>query len=366
LTALGFKPDFAQTLRRFDAWWHGEIIDRPPVTLWVKGQRPYRGPVARHATLRDRWLDVEFVVGSAIAGMESTTYLGDSLPTFCPNIGPEITATLYGCELEFGETTAWSSPVLHDPNEWNRIADAQPDFSNRYWQTCEALTQLAIDRCAGRYLVGLTDLHGTYDILAALREPMVLCTDLLDCPELVERAARNVAHGFAAAFARNWALVNAAGMGSICWTPCYHIGPAYVPSCDFWCMVSPAMARDLVVPTLVTEMAGLERSIFHLDGPQALPHLDLTLALPGLNALQWVYGTGRGPAARWLDVYRRARAAGKSLQVIATNATDALTVLQALGPAGLWFTIDEWFESAGEAESFLREVERITAGFAGR
>jgi len=97
-----------------------------------------------------------------------------------------------------------------------------------------------------------------------------------------------------------------------------------------------------------------------------LPHLDLTLALPGLNALQWVYGTGRGPAARWLDVYRRARAAGKSLQVIATNATDALTVLQALGPAGLWFTIDEWFESAGEAESFLREVERITAGFAGR
>jgi len=97
-----------------------------------------------------------------------------------------------------------------------------------------------------------------------------------------------------------------------------------------------------------------------------LPHLDLTLALPGLNALQWVYGTGRGPAARWLDVYRRARAAGKSLQVIATDATDALTVLQALGPAGLWLTIDEWFESAGEAEAFLREVERITTGFAGR
>lgn len=358
MNVLGFKPDFVQTARRFEAWWHSEVLDRPPVTLAVKSQRTYRGPVSRHTTLRARWLDVEFNVDSAIAAMEVTTYLGDSLPVFWPNIGPEITATLYGCELEFGETTAWSIPTIHNPGDWHRIAGAQPDFTNRYWQTCEAMTKLAIERCAGRYLVGMTDLHGAYDILAALREPMVLCTDLLDCPELVDRAARNVAQGFAAAFARNWALVNAAGMGSICWTPCYHAGPGYVPSCDFWCMVSPAMARDFVYPTLVTEMAGLKRSIFHLDGSQALPHLDLTLTLPGLNALQWVFGAGHGPAARWLAVYRRARAAGKSLQVMATDAADALTVLRALGPAGLWFTIDQPFGSAGEAEAFLREVAR--------
>lgn len=358
MNTLGFKPDFAQTARRFEAWWHGEVIDRPPVTLSVKSQRTYRGPVSRHATLRERWLDVEFIVDSAIAAMEVTTYLGDALPVFWPNIGPEITATLYGCELEFGETTAWSSPIIHKPDDWQRIANAQPDFTNRYWQTLEAMTKLAIDRCAGRYLVGMTDLHGAYDILAALREPMVLCTDLFDCPELVDRAARNVAHGFAAAFARNWSLVNSAGMGSIYWTPCYHAGPAYIPSCDFWCMVSPAMARDLVYPTLVTEMTGLKRSIFHLDGPQALPHLDLTLSLPGLNALQWVFGAGHGPAARWLDVYRHARAAGKSLQVTATDANDALTVLRELGPAGLWFTIDQPFGSTGEAEAFLRKVAR--------
>ena len=131
-------------------------------------------------------------------------------------------------------------------------------------------------------------------------------------------------------------------------------------------MVSPAIARDLIYPTLVTEMAGLERSIFHLDGPQALPHLDLTLSLPGLNALQWVYGDGHGPAARWLDVYRRARAAGKSLEVTAANAADALTVLRELGPAGVWLIIETPFATAAEAESFLREVARVTATFAGR
>ena len=360
-TTLGFKPDFALTARRFEAWWHGEIIDRPPVTFTIKRQQPSRTPVARHATLRDRWLDVEFVVDSSIAAMEATTYLGDALPVFWPNIGPEITATLYGCDLDFGETTSWSTPVIHDPADWERFATAQPDFNNISWQKAEAMTKLAIDRCAGRYLVGLTDLHGAYDILAALREPIYLCTDLMDCPELVDRAARNVARGFAAAFARNYTLINQAGMGSVFWAPCYHAGSAYIPSCDFWCMVSPAIARDMVYPTLLTEMAGLERSIFHLDGEQALPHLDLTLSLPGLNALQWVYGAGHGPAARWLKIYRHARAAGKSLQIIAADAQDALTVLRELGPSGLWFTIEQEFETVGEAEAFLREVDRLSA-----
>ena len=366
MNSLEFKPDFALTARRFEAWWHGAIIDRPPVTLTVKRPPLNSGPVARHANLRERWLDVEFVVESSLAAMAATTYLGDTLPVFWPNIGPEITATLYGCELEFGEWTSWSIPVVHDPSGWESIATAPPNFGNPYWQACEAMTNLAIDRCQGRYLVGLTDLHGTYDILAALREPIFLCTDLLDCPELVNRAARHVAHGFSAAFERNFALVNKAGMGSVFWAPCYHAGPAYIPSCDFWCMVSPAMARDRVYPTLLTEMRGLERSIFHLDGEQALPHLDLTLSLPGLNALQWVFGAGHGPAARWLDVHRRARAAGKSLQITAETAADALTVLRALGPAGVWFTIDEPFESAPEARSFLQEVDRVTASFAGQ
>ena len=365
MTALGFKPDFEQTARRFEAWWHGEIIDRPPVTFSVKRQKSVRR-IAPPSTLRERWLDVEFVVESSLAAMEATNYLGDALPVFWPNIGPEITATLYGCDLTFGEWTSWSSPVIHDPSGWERIAQATPDFNSLYWQTCEAMTRLAIERCAGRYLVGLTDLHGTYDMLAALREPIDLCTDLLDCPELVDRAARNVAQGFAAAFARNWALIDAAGMGAVSWAPCYHAGPAYVASCDFWCMLSPSMARELVYPTLRAEMRGLERSIFHLDGEQALPHLDLTLSLPGLNALQWVYGAGHGPAARWLDVYRRARAAGKSLQIIATDAGDALTVLRELGPAGVWFTIEQEFESSGEAEAFLREVGRVTVQSAGR
>ena len=362
---LKFQPNFPRIVERFVAWWVGELIDRPPVSFWLGPNRVYSGPVSNHATLRDRWFDAEFQVNAAIAGMEQQDFVGDSLPVFWPNMGPEVTGTLYGCEMEFGEDTSWSIPTVHNIEDWDRILKLAPNFQNPYWQNVERLTDLAIQKCQGRYLVGLTDLHGTSDILAALRDPQELCTDLIDAPETVLRVGRHVRQGYLESFRRSYQKLAAAGFGSTTWCPMYHPGPAYVPSADFWCMLSPAMARQMILPDLLEEMAPLERSIFHLDGPTALPHLDMVLyELPRLNALQWVFGAGRGPARRWLDVYRRARAAGKSIQVVADDLADALAVLDALGPRGMWITVASAVPSAAAGEAFLKEVERRTAKWA--
>lgn len=350
------NADFHKTVARFDAWWVGEIVDRPPVLVSVKPSRPYAGPISTHTDQQARWLDVEFVVEEALAKMAQTDYVGDRFPLFWSNIGPEITATLYGCPLTFTESTSWSTPVVHCAADWERILTLPPDFANIYWQTMERMTAYAIERCKGRYIVGITDLHGNYDILAALRDPMQLCLDLMDCPDLVAKAGMHVAAGYVAAFDRLYAQVATAGFGTTTWLPIYYRGPAYVPSSDFWCMVSPQVARELIWPAILREMAPLERSIFHLDGPQALRHLDLLLELPSLNAVQWVYGAGRGPAARWIDIYRRIRQAGKSLQLIAQDPQDALTVLAAIGPAGVLVSVEEPFASVAEAEQFIQQV----------
>lgn len=355
---LKLKPDFAKTIERFAAWWAGALIDRLPVTLSVRPSRPYQGPTSTHSTHQARWLDVEFVVETAIATMEQTDYVADSLPIFWPNIGPEISATLFGCELSFTETTSWSKPIIHDCDGWQRLIETPANFENVYWQTMERMTDYALECCERRFLVGLTDLHGNYDVLAALRDPMMLCMDLIDCPELVIQAGKQVAKGFVASFERLYARVKAAGFGTTTWLPTYHEGPAYVPSCDFWCMVSPQVARDLILPDILTEMQPLERSIFHLDGPQALRHLDLILELPQLDAVQWVYGAGNGPASRWIDTYRRIRQAGKSLQLIAHDARDALTVLEQIGPEGVWISVEKPFASLENADTFLKDIAR--------
>ncbi len=362
IDSLVWKPDFAKTAARFEAWWRRELIDRPPVSLSIAPSRPPESPARSHASLRQRWMDVEYVVDSAIAQMQSTEYAGDSFPIFNPNLGPEITATLFGCELSFSESTSWTSPVVHSPDDWATVLDRQPDFDNVYWRTIELMTDYAIQRSEGRFLVGITDLHGGYDILAGLRDPQDLCMDVIDCPDLLKQVGRHVSSGYVQAFERSYAKVAAAGFGSTCWCPLYHAGPAYVPSCDFWCMVSNDFARDVILPDILIEMAPLKRNIFHLDGPQALRHLDLLLDLPKLDAVQWVFGSGNGPASKWIDVYRRIAATGKSVQILAESAADALTVLDALGPKGLWLYVSESFQTRPQALAFLAAVEQRSRG----
>jgi hypothetical protein len=343
---------------RFAAWWRGGCHDRPPVTLG--GSTQVHLPPSSHASLEDRWLDVSYQVECALTRLEATPALGDSVPAWMPNVGPDLVATLYGAQLEFGESTSWCQHTIHEPADWHRFLQQSPDFTNRYWQVIDAMTDAAAARFAGRFYVAMPDLHGNFDILSGLRGPEDLCLDLVDEPELVRRAAAHASRGYVQAWRRCHQRLLALGQPSTTWCSYLHDGPAYVPSCDFWCLVSADVAREFIRPGIVSEMAALERSIFHLDGVQALHHLDLVLGLPGLNAVQWVYGAGHGPARNWIDIYRRCLSAGKAVQVLAEDAADALVVLEALGPAGVWLHVGQPFADVASAGAFLDEVNRLS------
>jgi hypothetical protein len=316
---------------------------------------------------RDRWFNAEYQVALAEAQLSQAEHLSDRLPIFNPNMGPEIAATLLGCELEFSATTSWAVPRIEQPEDeqtgWPSYVGKPLDWENPYWRAIERMTELALQRGKGKFVVGITDLHGSYDTLASLRDPEELCVDVLECPELVDAAGRDLSRVFVEAFQRSWAKIQAAGQDCCtCWMGHHSSGPAYPLSCDFWCMVGPEVARDLILPTIKPEAAPLDRSIFHLDGPQAHRHLDLLLAWPELDAVQWVYGAGNGPAGKWVDTYRRCLAAGKRVQVIAESIEDALGAVDALGPKGVWLMVGEAFEDAESARAFLKALERRSAG----
>lgn len=346
----------ATAAARFAAWWHGGLVDRPPVSLWAENPPSPQAPRSTHATLRERWLDVDFQVESAFARLESNPSLGDTVPAWMPNVGPDLTSTLFGAELVFGEDTSWCEHHMAAAADWERFCTLSPDFNNVYWRTIEAMIERAAVRFAGRYTVAMPDLHGSFDILSGIRDPENLCLDLVDEPELVRAASLHASRGYVTAFHRLHQRLTELGQPSTTWCGYLHDGPAYVPSCDFWCLVSKAVGEDLVRPTLEMEMGPMERSIFHLDGPQALHHFDLMLALPGLNAVQWVFGAGHGPAARWIETFRRARRAGKAIQVLAEDAADALTVLREVGPEGMWITVGQPFANQTLAGEFLDAV----------
>ena len=358
---LKLNSDFENTIKRFEAWWQGEIHDRPPITIGVPSDRQPEWPAEkRWNSLREKWLDVEYNVQRLIARVEAGGHYADAVPVIHPNVGPELTGTAFGCELEFSERTSWSIPTVHDLDDWQRYVDAAPNFDNEYWRCIEQATDMLIERCDGRYIVGLPDLHGNYDILSALREPELLCMDMADDPALITKVGRNLRRAYIEGFERMYAKLSAAGFGSSTWTPMYHEGPAYVPNCDFWCMVSGEMAREMILPDIRAEMAAVERNLFHLDGPNAHRHLDMLLDLPELDAMQWVYGDGNGPAARWIDTYAHIKERGKSLQLLAAGPEDALAVLERIGTRGVWVCAGG-VGSVEEADAFIDEVARLPA-----
>ena len=122
---------------RYEAWWNCSRLDRPPVTLSVESKRSLRTPRSTHATLRERWLDVEFQVECALAALETNPCLGDNVPSYLPNVGPDLTSTLFGAELVFGETTSWCQHTVPEAADWERFIATPPDFNNPYWKAID-------------------------------------------------------------------------------------------------------------------------------------------------------------------------------------------------------------------------------------
>ena len=359
---LESRPDFDKVLARMEAWWDCQIIDRPPVCIQVKPDRPPRLPEKDHANLRRRWFDLDFALDCMEASLAGAVFLGETFPRFEPRMGPELTATLFGCELEFGETTSWSVPVADSCRD---IPAMQPDFDNVYWSWTRRAIAQSLERSRGRWITALPDLHTNGDLVAAVRNPQDFCLDLAEDIDSVRAACEHVTDFFPRIYEDLRAPIAAAGQPATTWAPFLHAGKAYVTSCDVIIMISPGMFQDVVLPSLVREMRYLERNFFHLDGPGALRHLDALLELPELDGLQWVYGAGHGPARKWIDVYRRAQAAGKCLDVVCEDIADALAVAEHLRPEGVWLRVGGAY-TRDEAEAFLGWVERWAASQAVR
>ena len=120
------------------------------------------------------------------------------------------------------------------------------------------------------------------------------------------------------------------------------------------------MFEEVFLPGIVNECRFLDRSIYHLDGPAALRHLDSLLAIPELHAIQWVPGAGREDFARWIPVYQKVQAAGKAVQVLC-KFSEIDTIIATLDPHGVFLSINE-VPSHEAAEDMLKKLEKWAAG----
>jgi hypothetical protein len=345
-------PDWENRLERQDAFFECAIIDRPVVaiTLW-RPNPEYPRPEKTHSTLRDRWMDTEYVVEMALHTAMNTEYLGDALPHCYPNLGPEVFSAFFGCELEFGEETSWSIPILEDWADADKIRFSE---DNVYWKKTIEITDALLEAGKGKFYVGMTDFHPGGDAIAAFRDPVQLNYDMIEALDQVKALLPYVTEVYFKVFDHFYQMLRGANQAISTWASLVSSKKWLVPSNDFSCMVSPQMFDEVFLPSIVQECQHYDASLYHLDGPNALKHLDSLLAIEELSAIQWVYGAGRGRASDWIWVYRKCQAAGKGVEIhITPDELD--TIMDNLRPEGVWLGIDG-VKDREEAHALIKKV----------
>jgi 5-methyltetrahydrofolate--homocysteine methyltransferase len=211
----------------------------------------------------------------------------------------------------------------------------------------------------GRYLIGICDLHSNADTLSALRGPDRLCLDLLLTPELVDRAMREVRRLYQPVYNGIYDACELSRQdGTIGWAPFWCPGKFATIQCDFSCMVSPETARRAILPALEEEAEFLDHCVYHLDGKEALVHLDDILAIKKIDVIQWVSGAGQKPMWQWLDVLKKIQRAGKGLWIYEINAEQVKQVHKELDPTGVLYSVDA--QNAAEIEDLAKYLEQHT------
>jgi len=303
---LEFKPDVEVARERWAEFWRGEST-RP--LLWAVRPKAGLDPVPKPGCYVCAFGDIEPVIAQAIDWAATHEFLDGAIPGYQVTFAPDHFAALLGADLKNAEGSAatnWIQPFVED---WD---DVEIRFrpEGRWWQrTAEVIARFR-RRCDGRLIVYGTHLQGGLDCLVALRGAQGVLSDLLDVPEKVlaalrqvDRAVDDVRAALACALdVETWGSMNRFGM--------YCRGTIDVPQCDASCMIGPEMFERFALRSLAHEVAGLDASVYHLDGPDAIRHLEALCSLDRLDVVQWVPGAGR-EGDDWSALRRRIDDLGK-------------------------------------------------------
>jgi len=317
---LKYKPDFEEVKEAYKYFWAGADWKRPLV--WAKVLKPVGQHLEKKiSTLADyryyrainrRWDEQCALIDT---WLENTFFLGEDIPYFIPDFGPDQFAAYLGAPMHFSESssnTSWVEPIVRD---WADF-EVKLEETNAVWKGVRDYAAHIAKHAAGRYLVGIGDFHSNLDAASGLRGAQNLCLDLIDCPDEVERCMLKIRALYAPVYN---AIYQAAGMnaatGSLGWGPFWCEDKFAVIQCDFSYMIGSGDFRRFVMPAIEEEAAFLDHSMYHLDGCGALTHLDDVLSIKDIDVLQWVAGSGQKPMWQWTEILKKGLAAGKALHI---------------------------------------------------
>lgn len=277
---------------------------------------------------------------------------GDSLPMVDTDLGPGSLAVYLGSEPVCEETTIWfkelgvSLPELNIPDE----------FPSAWWRRTLELLQWAADRVGEDYIIPTPDIVENWDTLASLIGAQNLLVWMIEEPELVKKAIESINRMWFKAFDAIYDIISPVNGGGAfnafhLWAP----GRVAKLQCDGSAMFSNEMFNEFVLPSLTEQIDWLDYSLYHLDGTQAVHHLDSLLRMKNLDVIEWTPQAGieTGIDPRWYPMFRKILESGKKLQVLVTDIKHIETFCREIGVHNIFFL------SSLPDNEFIQVVETV-------
>lgn len=318
---LLYKEDWEKAKELLTAWWEGEA--RRPVIQVIAPRDPAK------------WYSYDFwdfcrypddpatVVRRFEEFCSATFFGGAAYPNLWINFGPGILSAFLGVQPVFHSYTMWfGNQRGKGVASLRELAEYKLDKENIWWRRVHLATKTAVEMHLGRFVVGMTDIGGVLDVIAALRGTVELLKDIYRNPDALLNAIYNVTEIWHECYDGLYAVMREGGHeGTSAWMGIWCPQRWYPLQCDISYMLSPPAFEKFVKPHIEEQCARLDYSVYHLDGPGQIKHLSMLLKIGELYAIQWVPGAKEElsgndcGSSKWFELYKRVLESGKGLIV---------------------------------------------------
>jgi len=341
--------------KHLDAFWNCDYIDRPclqisaPATKEEIELAPPPSDAEKVAHLNPAAASICHWSRSYMRNR----FFAEGLPVWYPQW--DGVQKILGCEIKYDQGTSWCIPAAESVVDLN--------FENLDVKHPEIVAMLDMLNYCAEYVkneafIGFPPLGNAGDSLARAIGYENMCIDLIENPEAVISAEKKMTEMWKKMFDATYSTINRHLEGSCGWLPAWCSKRCALIEFDFAAMISPKMFK-MYLPELIERAEYADYSIYHLDGPDALKHLDTILAQKEFDAIQWEPGVACSDILEWIPLMQKIQSAGKSLYVAdGRYGKDAvLELLKNLRPEGLFIPLR--LGSVQEAEAFVETVERM-------
>lgn len=303
------KPDVDMAIKRSEAFWNRDMIDRPLM------MGCFKKPDAQMKNEGWYWErcfgELDTILSNVLHNCSQKIYKGESMPGYWTSLGTHEIAQYCGYDVVWPEDKA-TNWCKHSDKELEELLPLKIDEDNYYWKRSIEVFEKAAEMWQGRVFPMSYDFHSNMDLLLSVRGDANLCMDLYDCPEVVKKGLDDAC----AIFEKMWKTFVAASKSEeygYYQFRLYSEKPSTVLACDFSALIGKEMFDEFALPCLnyESEIIG-DRVVYHWDGPDALKHVDSLVGIKNFHTLEYTCSPGTRHY-QFLDVYQKVQSHGKGI-----------------------------------------------------